>query len=194
MSNAHLLVLPALHPKSLYDGFRSRVCRCIAPRACHICIAQALKDDLISYRTKHEMKTKLHHTRIIMKHAGGLEGLLVAKRHAEHLAAEDGVDSTDDERDAGVAGTPTKSGAPQAPPRTPESRITGSLGAAAATAGSPLPLTSASPPAALPDGVPSRIDGPSAELLRKALAIARRKGDAAAEARIEEQLGLLENQ
>lgn len=66
------------------------------------------------------MKTTLHHTRIIMKHAGGLEGLLVAKRHAEHLAAEDGVDSTDDERDAGVAGTPTKSGAPQAPPRTPE--------------------------------------------------------------------------
>ena len=97
MSNAHLLFLPALHPKSLFDGFRSLACRCIAPRAFHIRIAQVLKPDLVTYWTKHEVKVALH-AQVIKQLVSELEHTLVGQRVSEDIAT--GVPDTDDERDA----------------------------------------------------------------------------------------------
>ena len=102
MSNAHLLFLPALHPKSLFDGFRSLACRCIAPRAFHIRIAQVLKPDLVTYWTKHEVKVALLHARVIKQLVSELERTLVVQRVSEDIAT--GVPDTDDERDAGDVG------------------------------------------------------------------------------------------
>ena len=77
-----------------------------------MCIAQVLKDDLATYWTKLEVKTTLHHDRIIMKHVSELQALLVAKRHAEVLATEGCDEPTEDERDAVAAGAPMRTPKP----------------------------------------------------------------------------------
>ena len=110
-----------MHPTSLHDGLRKRAFRCTASRACKARIAQVLKDDHHTFWTKHEVKTTLHHTRIIMHRTSEIEDLLFVKSFAELAAAEHGVDpNTNASSDAGVAGTPARSEARQAPKRTPE--------------------------------------------------------------------------
>jgi hypothetical protein len=110
-----------MHPASLHDGLRKRAFRCTAPRACKVRIAQVLKDDCVTFWTKHEVQTTLHYVRIIMQRASDLEDLLFVKSSAELAAAEYGVDPNNSaDADAGAVGTPERSEARQAPKRTPE--------------------------------------------------------------------------
>ena len=58
-----------------------------------------MKDDHISYWSKMEVKTALHHARLILQQAGDMENMLVDMRCAAHEAAENPSDSSDNEDD-----------------------------------------------------------------------------------------------
>jgi hypothetical protein len=58
-----------------------------------------MKDDHITYWSKAEVKTTLHHARLILQQASKMEDMLAVMRHDEVAAAEDGVDDSDDEDD-----------------------------------------------------------------------------------------------